>query len=88
MATQQENWARVRQNGFGRYLLLYGLFVYGLPFAGIMTFWHPTQRSAIGFAIYLLFGPAMASAMWWVNERQFDKSASADDERETPSSTA
>ncbi|MET3652913.1 hypothetical protein [Dyella japonica] len=71
-----DRWARIREQGVLRYVLLNGVLFYGLPMFLIMTFVIPHPRLTVMQSAFLwgaLAGAGYGIAMWVVQERRFRK---------------
>lgn len=87
MAFTETDWAEKRKNGFVRYLLVYGIFYTGGPFAVLMQiagyflladadqrfsdYFVSSGTWITFFAHAVLFGGIMGSYFWWRNEKAF-----------------
>ena len=87
MASPDTNWAERRKKGFGRYLLIDGVFFMGGPFAVMMqilgyfflagadekfsAYFTSTRTWITFFAHAALFGGIMGCIKWWRNEKVF-----------------
>ncbi|WP_232820976.1 hypothetical protein [Dyella sp. C11] len=73
-----DRWAKVREQGMLRYVLLRGMLCYGLPLFLIMTYVIPHPRLTTAQSVFLwwaLAGAGYGIAMWKVQERRFRKVA-------------
>lgn len=77
-AKEFDRWARTREQGMLRYVLLSGVVCYGLPMFLIMTFLipHPRLTTAQSAFLWLCAGAGYGVAMWLVQERRFRKVSS------------
>ena len=87
MAFTETDWAEKRKNGFVRYLLVYGIFYTGGPFAVLMQiagyffmadanqtfpdYFVSARTWFTFFAHAVLFGGIMGSLSWFLNENAF-----------------
>lgn len=73
-----DRWAKIREQGMLRYVLLKGVVFYGLPMFLLMTFVIPHPRLTVAQSAFLwvaLAGAGFGYAMWAVQERRFRKVA-------------
>lgn len=79
MQTQEfDRWAKVREQGMLRYVLLRGLLCYGLPAFLLMTYVIPHPRLTTLESVvlwWLVAGAGYGVAMWKVQESRFRKVA-------------
>lgn len=76
-----QRWQTMRQKGMTRFILVTGIFSYGLPMFVIMTFVvnrRPDQpltalRIAISAVIWTLGGAAFGFIMWKLNEGRYQR---------------
>jgi hypothetical protein len=73
-----DRWARIREQGRLRYVLVYGVLCYGLPMFVIMTYVIPHPRLTVAESALLwgaLAGAGYGLGMWLVQERRFRRVA-------------
>lgn len=75
---QLEKWKQTRAKGMFRYVLLSGVFSYGLAMFVVMTFVVNSDKlssSFVGFSaiLWTVGGALFGLATWFVQERQFRK---------------
>jgi type IV secretory pathway TrbD component len=72
-----DRWARIREQGVLRYVLLKGLLCYGVPMFVLMTYVipHPRLTAPQSALLWAFTGAGYGLAMWMVQERRFRKVA-------------
>jgi hypothetical protein len=70
-----DRWAKIREQGMLRYVLLSGMVFYGIPMFLLMTYVipHPRLTTPQSFLLWALAGAGYGAAMWTVQERRFRK---------------
>ena len=73
-----DRWAKSREVGMFRYVLLTGVVSWGIPMLVIMTFFvpHPKLSTLQSAALWLATGAFYGIAMWLVQEYRYRKESS------------
>ncbi len=81
--TQYAAWAKLRQQGRNRYMLIHGMLMYGLPLFVVMSFivnqpfaqGYTMTAVAIHLGVWLLVGQMVGLVNWLINEKRFAKAS-------------
>jgi len=70
-----DRWAKSREWGMPKYVLLTGVVTWGIPMLVIMTFFvpHPKLSTLQSAALWLVAGAGYGIAMWLVQEHRYRK---------------